>query len=126
MEDERQQDVTGTMELDGSMLHLKWAPGAVVRESDALALMERGRVLSAGRILPLLVEMTGMAWIDQGALKVFATPWPLSRAAVVGTSPVDEAMAGFYTGRHKPAHPTRFFTSTGEALSWLLEDSEQP
>lgn len=48
---------------------------------------------------------------------------PLTRAAVVGTTPVDHTLATFYTGRHIPAHPTRFFTSLDEAMAWLGEDA---
>ncbi|GGH90992.1 STAS/SEC14 domain-containing protein [Arthrobacter liuii] len=119
MTDQGDDDVTGTIELEGELLHLKWAPGDVVTERDARALMKRAQVLSAGRTLPLLAEITGVAWIDQGALKAFAGTWPLARAAVVGASPVDQTLADFYTGRHKPVHPTRFFTSMDEAMAWL-------
>jgi len=117
------EDVTGTIELSGGLLRLKWEHGDVVTERDAVALMKRARSLSGGRPLPLLVEMTGMAWIDQGALKAFAGLWPVTRAAVVGTTPVDQTIADFYTGRHKPVHPTRFFTSLDEATAWLTEDT---
>jgi hypothetical protein len=115
------ESVTGTMELSGQVLHLKWAPGAVVRASDAQELMRRAAALSAGQVLPLLVEMTGMQWIDRAAQEAFAGPWPILRAAIVGSSPVDEAIAHFFIARHKPAHPTRFFTSRDEAMTWLLE-----
>ncbi|MDQ0767928.1 hypothetical protein QF031_000677 [Pseudarthrobacter defluvii] len=122
MEDQAEDGVTGTIELSGDLLHLKWAHGDVVTERDARALMNRARALTGGRALPLLVEITGVEWIDQGALKVFAGTWPLTRAAVVGTSPVDETLAAFYNGRHKPVHPTRYFTSPDEAMAWLVED----
>ncbi|TQJ33626.1 DUF7793 family protein [Arthrobacter sp. SLBN-122] len=121
MKDQEDEDVTGTIELSGTVLHLKWEHGDVVTESDARALMRRAKILSAGRTLPLLVEMTGLAWIDQGAQKAFAGTWPLTRAALVGTSPVDQTLAHFYAGRHTPVHPTRFFTSLDEAMSWLME-----
>ena len=117
-----EEGVTGTIGLEGQMLHLQWAPGAVVTEKDARALMERARTLSAGRVLPMLVEMTGMKWIDQRAQETFARPWPVTRAAIVGTTPVDEAIAGFFVARHKPTHSTRFFTSRDEAIAWLMED----
>ncbi|MDQ0663200.1 hypothetical protein QFZ35_001698 [Arthrobacter ulcerisalmonis] len=126
MKDQGNEDVTGTLELSGAVLHLKWSHGDVVTERDAKALMSRAKVLSAGRTLPLLVEMTGLAWIDQRALKALAGPWPLTRAAVVGTSPVDQTLAAFYTGRHTPVHPTRFFTSVDEAMSWLMEEPPLP
>ncbi|TLM84518.1 STAS/SEC14 domain-containing protein [Pseudarthrobacter sp. NamE2] len=126
MKDQEHEKVTGTIELLGQVLHLKWAPGAVVTERDARALMKRAAALSEGRALPLLVEMTGMTWIDQRAQETFARRWPLTRAAIVGTSPVDEAMGGFYIGRHKPAHTTRYFTSLDEAMTWLMEEPASP
>ncbi len=120
------KDITGTIELSGDLLHLKWGHGDVVTERDAVALMKRARELSGGRALPMLVEITGVEWIDQGALKAFAGTWPRTRAAVVGPSPVDQPIAGFYPGRHKPVHPTRYFTSMDEAMAWLAEDPAQP
>jgi hypothetical protein len=125
VEDQGHVEIIGTIELSGQILCLKWAPGAVVRESDAKALMQRASDLSEGRTLPLLVEMTGMTWIDRRAQEAFASSWPLARAAIVGTSPVDEAIAGFYMARHHPEHPTRFFTSRDEAMAWLTEDPAQ-
>lgn len=126
MEDEGHERVTGTMELSGEILCLRWTPGDVVRESDAKALMQRAAALSAGRTLPLLVELTGMKWIDQRAQEAFASRWPLARAAIVGASPVDEAIASFYIARHNPHHPTRFFTSKDEAMAWLMDDPALP
>lgn len=126
MEDEGHERVTGTMELSGEILCLRWTPGDVVRESDAKALMQRAAALSAGRTLPLLVELTGMKWIDQRAQEAFASRWPLARAAIVGASPVDEAIASFYIARHNPPHPTRFFTSKDEAMAWLMDDPALP
>ncbi|MDQ0868243.1 hypothetical protein QFZ70_000716 [Arthrobacter sp. V1I9] len=120
------EGVTGTIELSGEILCLKWTPGAVVRESDATALMQGADALSAGRTLPLLVELTGMKWIDRRAQEAFASRWPLARAAIVGASPVDEAIAGFYIARHNPHHPTRFFTSKDAAMAWLMEDPALP
>jgi hypothetical protein len=83
--------------------------------------MSRATELSSGRTLPMLVEMAGMTWIDRPAKEVFAAPWPLERMALVGASPVDEVIAGFYMARHTPACRTRFFTSVDKALTWLTE-----
>ncbi len=120
------EETSGIIELSGQVLCMRWNPGAVVRERDAKALMHRATVLSAGRTLPLLVEMTGMTWIDRRAQEAFASSWPLARAAIVGTSPVDEAIAGFYMARHHPAPPTPLVTSKDEANAWLYEDPAQP
>jgi hypothetical protein len=122
VESERHDADILTVELSGQVLHVRWAPGAVVSASDAQALMSRARELSSGRTLPMLVEMASMKWIDRRAKEVFAAPWPLTRMALVGASPVDEVIAGFYTARHAPACPTRFFTSVDEAMTWLAEE----
>jgi hypothetical protein len=111
-----------TVELSGQVLHVRWAPGATVSERDAQTLMSRATELSSGRTLPMLVEMASMEWIDRRARDVFAAPWPLARMALVGASPVDEVIAGFYTARHTPTCPTRFFTSVDEAMTWLAEE----
>ena len=67
------------------------------------------------------VEMASMTWIDRRSTEVFSACWPLARMALVGASPVDEVIARFYTARHNPACPTRFFTSMDEAMKWLTE-----
>lgn len=110
--------VTVTLSRQG-ILHVRWRPGAVVTETEAYALKSRAAELSSGRSLPMLVEMASMKWIDRRATQIFSDPWPLARMALVGTSPVDEVIASFYTSRHHPACPTRFFTSTDEAMTWL-------
>ena len=122
MESERHDADVVTVKLSGQFLHVRWAPGAVVSERDAQALMSRATEQSSGRILPMLVEMASMKWIDRCAREVFAAPWPLARMALVGASPVDEVMAGFYTARHTPTCPIRFFTSVDKAITWLTEE----
>lgn len=117
----RESDIV-TVELSGQgILHVRWEPGAVVTETEAHALKSRAAELSSGRSLPMLVEMASMKWIDRRATQIFSDPWPLARMALIGTSPVDEVIASFYTSRHHHACPTRFFTSTDEAMAWLKE-----
>ena len=122
MESEEQKAAIGTVELCGQVLYLRWRTGAAVGESDAKAMMNHVTELCSGRALPMLVQLASMEWIDRRAQEVFAAQWPLLRTAIVGTSPVDEVIAGFYTARHNPACPTRFFTSTDEAMTWLTEE----
>jgi hypothetical protein len=118
----RQSDIV-TIELSSQhILHVRWRPGAVVTEAEAYALKNRAAELSSGRSLPMLVEMASMKWIDRLATEIFSAPWPLAKMALVGTSPVDEVIASFYTSRHHHACPTRFFTSMDEAMTWLKGD----
>ncbi|MFP3459930.1 STAS/SEC14 domain-containing protein [Arthrobacter globiformis] len=104
-------------------LHVRWTSGAVVTTVEAIALKARSAELSAGRALPMLVEMASMTWIDRRATEIFAALWPLARMALVGVSPVDEVIAAFYAARHTHSCPTRFFTSLDEALTWLTSES---
>ncbi len=122
MESRGQEPCIVTVELSSQdVLHVRWTPGAVVTESDAKALKTRAAELSAGRILPMLVEMASMKWIDRRATEMFSEPWPLARMALVGACPVDEVIASFYSARHHHACPTQFFTSLDEAMIWLTE-----
>lgn len=112
------ENVKGTIGLVAGVLHLGCAPGSVVGESDAHAVMAKVAALCSGHKYPLLVDMAGMTWIDRAARNVFAA-WPLARMAIVGASPVDEVMVRFYMARHSPACPTRYFTCFDEARTWL-------
>lgn len=102
-------------------LHVRWTPGAVVTEIEATALKNRAAELSAGRALPMLVEMASMKSIDRRAAEIFSAPWPLARMALVGASPVDSVIARFYASRHDHSCPTRFFTSLDEAMTWVTK-----
>lgn len=112
--------VTVDLSRDG-YLHVRWSPGAVVTEIEAIALKSRAAELSAGRALPMLVEMASMKWIDRRATEIFAAPWPLAKMALVGASPVDKVIADFYALRHTHSCQTRFLTSMEEAVAWLTK-----
>ncbi|KRE76658.1 STAS/SEC14 domain-containing protein [Arthrobacter sp. Soil761] len=114
-------DHLGAVDLYGRVLRVRWAPGILISEAAARAMLTRARELTNGQELPILVEMTGIKGLTPHAGSVFATEWPLGRTAIVGDSPVHEVIAVFYTARHKPATPTRFFSSVNEALTWLTE-----
>ena len=110
----------GTVELCGNFLRLRWSPVGRIDESAARAAITRINELSAGQVLPVLMEVSGSS-PTRLAGDVFANEWPLIRTALVGDSPVDEVIAAFYSARHRPACPTRFFTSTTQAKAWLTE-----
>lgn len=117
MHDER----FGAVELHGGVLRVRWAPGILISETAAKAMLARAREVTKGQELPILVEMAGVQGLTPRAGAVFATEWPPIRTAIVGDSAVDEVIALFYTARHKPATPTRFFSSANEALTWLTQ-----
>lgn len=107
------------MELRGGVIYLRWTGGKAVTEADVRDAMANVSVLCSGRRRPLLVDMHWMEGLDSKARDAFAGSWPLTRVAVVGTSPVDHVILVFYLARHRPACPTRFFTSATDAMAWL-------
>jgi len=111
------------VELRGGIVYLRWVPGAVVTVGDVREVMAEVSVLCSGRRRPMLVDMHWMEGLGYKARDVFAGAWPLSRVAVVGTSPVDQVILIFYLARHRPVCPTRFFTSASDAMTWLKTPS---
>jgi hypothetical protein len=109
----------GAVELRGGIVYLRWAPGAVVTEGDVRDVMAEVSALCSGRRRPMLVDMYWMEGLGYKARNIFAAAWPVNRVAVVGTSPVDQVILNFYLARHRPACPTRFFTSASDAMTWL-------
>lgn len=109
----------GAVELQGGIVYLRWVPGVAVTVGDVGAVMTEVSGLCLGRRRPMLVDMHWMEGLGYKARDAFAGAWPVSRVAVVGTSPVDQVILIFYLARHRPACPTRFFTSASDAMTWL-------
>lgn len=121
MKKDSHDDSLVTVELCGALFHVRCTPGALIDEASARTVTAQANELSSGKALPVLVEMAGVRGVTPEAGSVFATEWPSSKAALVGDSPVDEVIAAFYTARHKPAFPTRFFMSLTAAMEWLTK-----
>jgi hypothetical protein len=96
-----------------------WTSGAVVTEEDARAVMAKTSALCSSRPRPVVVDISRMRVLEHKARTVFAGAWPLTRAAVVGASPVDRVIVDFCVARHSPVCPTKFFTSFSDAMTWL-------
>jgi hypothetical protein len=109
----------GTVVLRNGVLHVRWIPGLAICEDAANAVMSAVNQLSNGHPYPMLVDMAATASMSRGARRVFALPSIVSRVALLGSSPVDRAIANFFLGIHSPAAPTRYFTRPEEAMEWL-------
>lgn len=107
------------VELSDGLLYLRWVRGAVIDENDALAAIAAVERLCRGRGHPMLVDMAATAWLSCKARRVFARPCPVTRLALLGSSPLDRIIVNFFLGRRTPPCPNRFFTSRGEAMAWL-------
>lgn len=109
----------GTVVLRNGVLHVRWIPGLGISEGAANAVMSAVNQLSSGHPYPMLVDMAATASMSRGARRVFALPSIVSKVALLGSSPVDRAIANFFLGIHSPAAPTRYFTRPEEAMEWL-------
>lgn len=107
-----------TLGPDG-ILRLVWTSGAYIDEDDAVSAVTMMNQISPDHDRPLLVDMRNAGSTSSRARDVFVRPHAVSRVALLGESPVDEVIASFFTGVHRPQRPTRYFTSEAEALSWL-------
>ncbi|MDV8147233.1 STAS/SEC14 domain-containing protein [Arthrobacter sp. B10-11] len=111
----------GTVELRHGVLHVRWIPDLAICEEAAVAVMSAVNELSRGRSFPMLVDMAATASMSRGARRVFARPSTVAKVALLGSSPVDRAIANFFLGLHAPAAPTRYFTCAKEAIRWLKD-----
>ncbi|CAN7208350.1 STAS/SEC14 domain-containing protein [Arthrobacter sp. LjRoot78] len=111
----------GIVQLRTGVLHVQWIPGLAICEEAALAVMAAVNDLSRGRSFPMLVDMAATASMSRGARRVFARPSTVARVALLGSSPVDRAMANFFLSINAPAAPTRYFTCPTAAMAWLRE-----
>ncbi|MDR6506279.1 STAS/SEC14 domain-containing protein [Arthrobacter oryzae] len=109
----------GTVVLRKGVLHVQWVQGLAISEDAATAVMAAVKKLSGGRPYPMLVDMAAATSMSRGARRVFARPSTVERVALLGSSPVDRAMANFFLSMHSPAAPTRYFTCADEAMTWL-------
>jgi hypothetical protein len=101
------------------VLRLEWARGVVIDGSNAQLAMDGVNAMCRGRRAPLLIDMATTASVSRAARKVFAQPCDASAIALLGVSPVDRVLANFFLGVNSSPVPTRFFTSSDEAVHWL-------
>ena len=119
-------DAMSSVELKDGVVYVHWRPGALINQTAAKAAVARSKEICAGKALPALVEFDGLKGMDHGAGDILAKEWPFKQTAIVGSSPVDEVILAFYTARHRPAYPRRFFLSVSDALAWLAESASKP
>ncbi|WP_115789187.1 STAS/SEC14 domain-containing protein [Arthrobacter silvisoli] len=86
-------------------------------EARAASTLVRAKV--DGRKRPLLITVTGVLDINDGARAVSAAPETISALALLGESPVDRVMAHFLLRMTPKTIPARFFTSEAAAREWL-------
>jgi hypothetical protein len=109
----------GTLKLDESgILRLVWNRGETIGADDAQAAIIAVNKLCRSQSHPMLVNVSDVA-LTRGARIAFTSPSGASRIALLGSSPVDRVIASFFLALQSLPCPTRYFTSTADALSWL-------
>jgi hypothetical protein len=104
---------------DDSIVRVTWTPGATITEAVARRSVELVVDISEGRRLPLLVDMSQVKSMTRDGRSVYSDEKSMLALALVGDSPVVRVIANFALGLNKPGVPTKFFTSTDEAQTWL-------
>jgi hypothetical protein len=97
-------------------------PGAEETLADAQQTVRVVLSLSAGRRMPLLVNMRGMKSQDRDARQYYGSPDVTHAATAVALlveSRVSMLIANFFINVTKINVPTKIFTDEVEALTWL-------
>lgn len=109
----------GTLSLgESGILQLIWAAGSVLDTADAAESVVAIAKISAGRMLPLLIDISDVK-LSAGARNHYLDSRFVSSVALVGESNVDRVVAAWM--RRGNECPQRYFTSRSEALAWLDE-----
>ena len=107
----------GTLSLDESgIFRLGWAAGSVLETADAAESVLAISEISAGRLLPLVIDISGVE-LTAGARNHYLDSRFVAAVALVGDSNVDRVVAAWM--RRGNECPQQYFTSTAQALSWL-------
>ncbi|MFS0717570.1 STAS/SEC14 domain-containing protein [Arthrobacter sp. 1P04PC] len=107
----------GTLTLDRSgILRLSWAKGSSVEAVDAMeSVLAVGKV-SAGRMLPLLIDISDVD-VSAGARNHYLESRFVCAVALVGATNVDRVVAAWM--RRGNDCPQRYFTDLSDAEAWL-------
>ncbi|MBT2597210.1 hypothetical protein [Arthrobacter sp. ISL-72] len=113
----------GTLSLHaGGTLHLIWVPGSILEAEDVTESVLAMEAFSAGRKLPLLIEIIDVN-LTVEACNHYRDTWFVSSVAMVGTTYIDRVVAAWVLrGQHSLQ---KFFTSRPAAVEWL-EDLSAP
>lgn len=112
-----------TMRLrpDG-IVHLVWAPRAVMGLDDARAAIDAMAMITGGRPSPLLVDAHLAGPQDRAARSEFTSHGSMvSAVAILVGTPLSRMMGNFYLAVSRPTAPTRLFEDDVAAVAWLSE-----
>jgi hypothetical protein len=111
------------MVLADGFLRLRWREGATVGADEAQAALAAIEALDQGASLPMLIHIQGVNF-SRAARRILPSASQISRSALVGSSAVDYVMALFVLHVVPLPFPSRYFTSSQEAITWLRKPPE--
>ncbi|MHA7192078.1 DUF7793 family protein [Arthrobacter sp. MDT2-16] len=100
-----------------ALVRLTWAPDTRISTHDAHDVLQRSAALVNNVPYSILIDMCGINTMTLNARATFASDSRVLAAAFLGSGPMDRVLAAGYAQGH---HPTQFFTSEFEAITWLL------
>ncbi|MDQ6739579.1 MAG: STAS/SEC14 domain-containing protein [Actinomycetota bacterium] len=103
------------------ILRIKLPELASITGPQAEAAAALVRSLANGRLLPLLMDVTGVLSVTSEMREVYGRSVAVSACALLGKSPVDRVIAHHFLGAESSGLPAAYFTSESEAIAWLEE-----
>ena len=107
-----------TASCDRGMLRLQWIPEVHITYKMAVGAARVLEGLSGGRILPLMVDLAGVAGLTPEARAGMNAYRGFSAVALIGDGAMGKVVAAF---SQRSLTPTAYFTEESEALEWLSE-----
>ena len=110
---------------DEGFARMETRDDAQVTIEDAREVIRASETLIQGKQRPVLSDITKLRSISREARSITSRTAVerYTAAAIVVGSPISRAIGNFFIGLHKPAIPTRLFSSVEEGLAWLREQS---
>lgn len=123
---ENERYASGSFDIfrDGPILVQRLHPYATVNIEEAEETLRLGRLMVAGRKMPMLVDLRAPCSIDIAARTIFASPEfgeVFSAVALLTTNTVTRLAANLLLKVNHPPYPARMFADEAEARSWLAE-----
>lgn len=108
----------GTLEMAEGFLRLRWRTGQTIGVEEVQCAAAAIDALRQGSTFPMLIHVQGVNF-TRAARKVSPPPGSVSCIALLGSSPVDYAIALFMLKISPLPCPVAYFTSSRKAMAWL-------
>jgi hypothetical protein len=104
---------------EGGYFSVRWFPGSTIGEQNAKDALAAVASLGGDQKISMLIDITGIAGLNREARAVFARHRAARKVALLGTSPVDRLIAGYFAALDPRLVATPYFTNRNDAEAWL-------